>query len=313
MKTRNSPRHRGCYELAFSLIEIMVTVGLLSVIVLGLLAMFTQTRRAFTSSRTQTDVLEAGRAVSEMMARDLEQLAAAHVPNLRPNYLTTNFFAELTPGFKPIYQGLPGTVRPGGGGQYLRTNFIQRFFFLSQLNNQWSGTGYQVIPDDPSASGLGTLYRVTAKTSRRAEVGLLSSNFNFAFNYALATGSVSNLNRIAGGVIHMRVTAFATNGFPILPNGFLLVPDDKTIPVAVTNSFCRQPYPGYHDYYFFSNAIPAYLELELGILEPSVVERYKSMSGNLTAQMNYISNRVAQVHIFRQRIPIRNVDYHAYQ
>src|SRR2546427_12839187 len=56
---------------AFSLIEIMVTVALLSFIVLGLLAMFTQTQRAFTSGMTQTDVMQSGRAVVETIARDL--------------------------------------------------------------------------------------------------------------------------------------------------------------------------------------------------------------------------------------------------
>ncbi|HPC60329.1 MAG TPA: prepilin-type N-terminal cleavage/methylation domain-containing protein, partial [Verrucomicrobiota bacterium] len=54
---------------AFSLVEILVTVALLSFIVLGLLAMFHQTQRAFRSSITQTDVLEAGRALTEIIGR----------------------------------------------------------------------------------------------------------------------------------------------------------------------------------------------------------------------------------------------------
>jgi hypothetical protein len=41
----------------FSLIEIMVTVGLLTFIILGLLLMFNQTQRAFRTGMTQTDVL----------------------------------------------------------------------------------------------------------------------------------------------------------------------------------------------------------------------------------------------------------------
>ena len=103
---------------AFSLIEIMVTVALLSFIVLGLLAMFTQTKRAFTSSMTQTDVMESGRAVIEMIARELEQLTPGHVNN--GNYRCTNFFAELSPGFNRaplansseciLLQGMPGTA-----------------------------------------------------------------------------------------------------------------------------------------------------------------------------------------------------------
>ena len=36
-------------------------------------------------------------------------------------------------------------------------------------------------------------------------------------------------------------------------------------------------------------------------------------NGNVAAQRQFLSNRVAQVHVFRQRIPIRNVDPSLYQ
>ncbi len=48
---------------AFSLIELMITLGLISFIILGLMLMFQQVQRSFRGSMTQTDVLEAGRAV----------------------------------------------------------------------------------------------------------------------------------------------------------------------------------------------------------------------------------------------------------
>src|SRR5437867_6593815 len=120
---------RSPLSAAFSLIEIMVTVALLSFIVLGLLAMFTQTKRAFTSSMTQTDVMESGRAVVEMIVRDLEQLTPSHVVGLRgaPNL---NFFAEVDTNMVTrdnngnslgaLLQGMPGTVV--GTGQDRRTN-----------------------------------------------------------------------------------------------------------------------------------------------------------------------------------------------
>jgi hypothetical protein len=60
-----------------------------------------------------------------------------------------------------------------------------------------------------------------------------------------------------------------------------------------------------------SNAVPAYLELELGILEPQVLQKYRSIPLGPPARQ-YLSNHVAQVHIFRQRIPVRNVDLSAY-
>jgi hypothetical protein len=50
----------------------------------------------------------------------------------------------------------------------------------------------------------------------------------------------------------------------------------------------------------------------MGVLEDRTLQHAESL---LTAadQMNYLSNHVGQVHIFRQRIPIRNVDPTAYQ
>ena len=74
--------------------------------------------------------------------------------------------------------------------------------------------------------------------------------------------------------------------------------------------------PSYYpdNIYLWSNTVPAYVELELGIMEPQIYKRYQAI-GNLNpvGQAAYLSNHVAQVHIFRQRIPIRGVDPTAYQ
>src|SRR5436190_15569231 len=67
---------------AFSLVEILVAVGLLAFIIVGLLAMFYQTQRAFRSSATQTDVLEAGRAVMQMIRQDLMDVHATDNTNV---------------------------------------------------------------------------------------------------------------------------------------------------------------------------------------------------------------------------------------
>src|SRR5690349_9405531 len=53
----------------FSLIEILVVVALLSVIILGLIAMFHQTQKALLSTTTQVDLLESGRAAADLVVR----------------------------------------------------------------------------------------------------------------------------------------------------------------------------------------------------------------------------------------------------
>src|SRR5207245_714715 len=131
-------------------------------------------------------------------------------------------------------------------------------------------------------------------------VSLMSSNFEHA--------AVSNFSRIADGVVHLRLRVFATNGVPITNNfglGAFFVPSQTQGTAPVRNSYWNVPIPGVPydgDCYFVSNALPAYLELELGILEPAVVDRYRSLYPNSGAQLKYLSNHVAQVHIFRQRI-----------
>lgn len=292
---------------AFSLIELMVAVSLMTFIVLGLVVMFGQVQRAFRSSLTQTDVLEAGRIQTDMMVRELSQIA----PSGRP--FTTNFFTELSPLFnQPMTQGLPGTTYQGQPGtQDQRTNLIQRFFFLSQANLDWNAVGYQVIPDYVNA-GVGTLYRFSANHS-----GNNSTNLSGEFLNAPLT----NLNRISDGVVHLRLRAFATNGYPIAwdgnrTNGVFRTNafDTGTLRVQNTAAYSRPGVPDAVDCYFMSNALPAYLELEVGILEQQVFERFKAI-GNLNpqAQRRYLSNHVASVHIFRQRIPVRTVDFSAYQ
>src|SRR5262245_57194759 len=151
------PSARPAATRAFSLIEILVTVGLLSFIILGLLGMFTQTQRAFTSSMTQTDMLETGRGLMSIIAPEFEQMTPATLST------STNFFVEIPsstalpfaqvvgPNMDPLAMEMPGM-------NVDRTNVIQRCFMLSRLNQDWVGTGYEVLGDYANA-GVGTLYR----------------------------------------------------------------------------------------------------------------------------------------------------------
>ena len=60
--------------------------------------------------------------------------------------------------------------------------------------------------------------------------------------------------------------------------------------------------------------LPAAVEMELGLLEQHAWERYNSI-GSAAARLAYLQREdiSSRVHLFRQRIPIRNVDPLAYQ
>jgi len=310
------------FTAGFSLIEIMVTVGLLTFIILGLLMMFNQTQRAFRTGMTQTDVLESGRATMDLLARELEQMSPSEAPDYIDNFgikrRATNFFVEpslvfpsdptLTFSWKtPMVQELPGN-------SLSRTNLFQRFFFLSKLNQDWMGTGYEVVPDDQNRC-LGTLYRYSATNFPRGNFLNLSGQF-------LRT-PVTNLSRIADGIVHLRLRAYAKNGYLITTNiftgtnaTFALRPNGPYTNVPNALAFGSASYSSTADErqascYFMSNALPGYLELELGVLEPQILQKYRSI-GVASAASLYLSNHVAQVHIFRQRIPVRNLDLSVY-
>jgi hypothetical protein len=309
----------------FSLVEILVTISLLSFIVLGLLMMFNQTQRAFRGSMNQVDVQESGRIVIDMLARELEQASPSKLEpvylNGVPVYETTNFFSELAYNFPaPLQQGLPG-------GTYNRMNIVQHFFFLTRHNQEWIGTGYAVIQH--GGAHVGSLYRFTWTNRPPFATYNLNGVFREELSKALIAAQnnlpINNLSRVADGIVHLRLRPVAINGQPMLPTG------NSNMVYRLPNGFYNYVKNTYGagrmvdnlmldqvDSYFVNDAMPAMVELELGVLEPNVLARYKAMQmgPGITddpAQRNYLSNRVANVHIFRQRIPIRNVDTSVYQ
>lgn len=311
---------------AFSLIEILVAVTLLTLIILGLLAMFNQVQRAFRGSMTQVDVLEAGRAVTDMLARELEQVYPSQLPPYKLMW-ATNFLAATNGAFSIMTQTLPGTsdVNGAGTGPY-RTNIIQTIFFTTKNNQNWSGIGYFVYPDDPTTSpsvGVGTLYRYCMTTNAaKAALSQLGHFFNQALTTAMLNGPTNQpfgatISRIADGVVDLRIRAYDTNGVPVLPyydNNHLGFETNNLQQLGIiTNAIGGYAFAGQMNYAYVSNAVPVSMDLEIAFIEPRVVDRFKSMAGNAQAEQQYLANHAAETHVFRQRISVRNVDFAAYQ
>lgn len=290
---------------AFSLIEILVVVGLLSVIILGLLLMFNQTQRAFRTGLTQVDVLEGGRAATELIARELSQMSPAYRSN------GVNFFA-LIPPVEPLAQRLPGVA---ADGQW-RTNPLQEIFFLTRENQTWNGIGYRV--SDVNA-GMGTLYRYAV--SNRFPFGTTFQTLDPAVlftNYNLQTLDIANMSPVLGGVVTFKVRAYNTNGFWITGN---LKPDASNTDIRWYQPNSPPPrsqdswVPGEVGYYRFEyDAVPAFVEFELGVLEERTRQRVESLPATpASIRRNYLADQASKVHVFRLRVPIRNVDPTAYQ
>jgi hypothetical protein len=279
---------------AFTVVELLVAVSIMTLIILALYGMFDQVQKALRGNSSQVDVLEGGRAAMELIKRELEQMTASNVGGC------TNFWVEVTSG--PVRQNLVTTNSQ-------RINILESFFFLNSFNREWAGIGYKVVP----TNGIGALYRFQA-AAHAADFAptnpivqapnlpirnpqlmwLLKSNTN-------APDHERYFQRVTDGVIHFRVTAHDSAGQPMLWwRAINLNPNS----IVMDNARFNNVPTGETRYVFKSNAVPPYVEIELGILEPHVLEKYRSM-GNAQVAGRYLSNNASAVHLFHQRIPIR--------
>ena len=104
---------------AFTVVELMVAVSVLSLIVVVLYNIFDNTQRAMRSNAAQVDVMEGGRAAIELISRDLEQMTELGLAG------ATNFYVKLWS--QPFFQTLPGPTN----ALNVRANFQQELFFTS--------------------------------------------------------------------------------------------------------------------------------------------------------------------------------------
>jgi prepilin-type N-terminal cleavage/methylation domain-containing protein len=276
----------------FTLIEIMVAMVLLTVIVVGLMAMFNQTQRAFRAGMAQTDQLEGGRMFSDFFRQDLQQITPTGQTN------GVNFFAEI-PNYTPAQMTLPGS------SNVLRTNIFQDIFFMTRQNQRWNGIGYYVRTSASyfgNVAPVGTLYRFETNMHM---VDFAGNGYLPFLTFQNATNP-SSISRVLDGVVEFHVRCyddkglFITNGSPVSTNQF----------VDITNSLLIAP--GEVEFYGFSNNVtPAFVELEVGVLEPAVLKRLKSLP-TAALQSGFLASHAGNIQVFRQRIAIRNVDPSAY-
>ena len=284
---------------AFTLVEILVTMTLLSLIVLVLMSVFNSTQTAFRATLTQTDLLEGGRDVLGLMKNDFESLTPSMTfSNDAVNlYIVTNRI-QFQSGPAPLVQPLVGSPTSAQ-----RTNVLETVFLLTRQNLTWTGVGYYVDPT--STNSFNPLYRFSMSTNLAADPWWLF----YYFTNSVANGVFTNMSRLVDGVLHLTVRPYdlnsrwMTNGYPFLYTN------------VARNVTYTGPLLGEVGTSMFSNTLPAAVEINLGTLEDRIIQRAESLTGPgmATVQSNYLAQQAGKVHLFRQRIPVRNVDPSAYQ
>ena len=286
---------------AFSLVEVLLAMTLLSLIVLALMAVFNSTQTAFRASVTQTDVLEGGRAAMDMMTADLRQLT----PSLGgSNEFFNGYYSQEPVNFYVNTNSNQPLIQPllASPDNQQRTNVLEDFFVLGRgnLNGRpaWIAVGYAVHP--ASQTSFNPLYRFYMTTNvAAASPQTLFTNFT----YAVVTGSLTNWSHLLDGVVDLRVHAYDTNGVWMTIGYTNTAKNVRFLPSA----------PGETGFCMFSNTLPASVEIELSVLEDRALQRAETWPNGSLLQSNYLAQQAGKVHIFRQRVTIPNVDPSAYQ
>jgi prepilin-type N-terminal cleavage/methylation domain-containing protein len=298
---------------AFTLVEMMVTVALLGFIVVGLTTMFVQAQRAFRAGMNQTDVLESGRAMTDLLTHQLEEAAPAGYGGL------TNFDVQ--------FQAWSTNAMVAGSPP--RTNIIDSFYFLTHSNLTTVLNGYVVALTNAVLSNatFGTLYCYQTNFPSSSTNLLLTAATNFETIAANAVNNVDGTNnsnidpslfRVADGVIHFRLLPYTPAGNLITPtnsNGTLLYVYTNlsgTVYAATTN--LTTPPPGENLVSTFtSNAIPAYVDLEIGVLESSTLATLAALPPG-PVQQRYLGDSMTtgRIHLFRRHVVLSAVDPQAY-
>ena len=281
---------RNC--AAFTLVEVMVVMSLLTLIVIALMGVFSATQSAFRASITQTDVLESGRAAMDLITGDLRAMA----PSGGTNGGAANFYVGAYESSVPLVQSL---IASGAS----RTNVQQYLYILSRGNLNgvptWYGTGYAVVL---TPTNTYSLYRFSTNLPA-AQAGAPYNLFSVFYNNFL--GAPDQYSHLLDGVVGFRVHAFDLNGGLIHRNQANLI-QTNSVPFTAANQL------GEIGYLFYSNAVPAAVEIEMSTLEDRTLQRADSRP-TAVLRNQYLQDQAGRVHVFRQRVAIPNVDPAAYQ
>jgi hypothetical protein len=273
-------------QSGMSLIEIMVSVTLLAVIVIGLLAVFNNTTKALRIANNMTDVFEGARATDDLVVRDFAGLTAAG------DSTTYNIYAADL-AIPPLVFTLPEGTQ--------QTNLVQDLFFVSRENDTWFATGYYI---DQKQAGLGTLYRFSTNGPWYDAFSFDTlSNWYRAFTNGTADG-----HRVTDGIVHFKVQPYDAKGRIYDPNTWVSVIAGNTnispnVQADLTNNIRIAP----EGFAFSGRFTPAYVEVEIGILEPESTRRFNAIAANNpSGAQAFLNENAGKIHLFRQRIPVRN-------
>lgn len=202
-----------------------------------------------------------------------------------------------------------------------RTNYLHNIFFYNNRTNAWQGIGYRVIY---VTNGVGVLQRFETNQFGYRPISNRLAN-------AFVNEPVTNItfHHVADGVVHLSFVPYDHLGQRMgwdttnrAPDRYLTLrqrtsgaaePASDTTDFRAAHVVLREAFPQADlnlrytsTFQFRSNAMPSYIEMELGILEPDTLLQFYTMVEDQNPNAtNFLARQISKVHLFRQRIPIR--------
>jgi prepilin-type N-terminal cleavage/methylation domain-containing protein len=201
----------------------------------------------------------------------------------------------------------------------------------------------------PASALVGTLYRYETRVEDREYQEPTTNLFKRYLELTPTPTSnpnswpgSTNFSQVADGIVHFRVLPYDSAGNQMMfwstnlhsdyrlirvdstgtilptPPVPILLPGSSVSPALeisnrISNVTLRQSLAseqrGETTSSFRSNALPAYLELELGVLDPDTLRQYNQFvkDGQANSAKVFVEKRMAKVQIFRKRIPLKTV------
>ncbi len=340
MSSRHHNAHlRARRSQAFTLLELLVAVSVMTLIIYALYALFNQTQMALRKNAAQVDVNEGGRAAMEMIVRELSQMEVSGYPAIiitnNQQVLTysgsKSFFSRITPPStnKALFLAYQSDAMPPeedawAKEQGFRTNILQDFTFTSRGDSGFFVTSYRVID---VANGIGTLARCRINGTLPVPPPKDQARYNKTerFNFFFFEPIVNATNRVfeavADGVIHLRITPYDQLGRPLghgsryydplglnlerrgaAGQALFLIDTNRPVDGTLMQDRYAQSQAQFY------GALPSYFDVEMAVLEPQIVKQVRSLpSDPEKVRANFLGRQIGKVTLFRQRVPIRDM------
>ena len=322
-QANSNGRKRG-----FTLLELMAAIFISILIIGALYAVFDRVQKAFRIGYNQTRVLERGRAIMDVIVRDLELMHAAVNDD--------NGALLLGPSFENLSARDFGVTTWSAGARYQPNDVVfhksAREYFMSMVShiaavdtapNPGPGNPWKRVPPEN--------YRIGVEAGAYEGSVFTSGDFLFlgrdrhwhACGYGLYSPNGAQFpNQLVGSLYRFNQRGDILQMDQVIRNHNLLDngKDYQKIADGIVHLRLRAISPEdsgralWHEPVFRGAHVPLYVEVEFGLLEDGLLRDMEAQAEQelpgsderVMAKYNVLKENLDRIHMFRQIVPIRN-------